>query len=232
MTKRCTDKDKIQYAILTQRCMNTDKIPDYLDGELKGEAEVLFKQHLKDCPQCRQELKKWEAMFSILELPQQDPGPGFANSVLEAINHQQTEAINLQPAGIRSPWKLKNLALLLAGVFLLAFSLSCWLLAGAGQLPLIHAVGQSCRIILETALGLLPAPLAAVIYQVESSLGGFLVALLSAVQQKLLFLFSLGEAFFVIIRALSPVTWAVMLATGFVSSLLLGRMLGNGHHFI
>lgn len=219
---------------MTKRCIYQDKIPVYLDGELEREAEALFSQHLKSCPQCRQELTKWEGMFNLLELPEEDPGPGFTNSVLEAINNQEQQGpVDFQPALIfRSPWNMKNLTLVLTGVFLLAFSLSYWLVAGTGQLPLIHAVGQSVRIIMETALGLLPTPLAVVIYQVESSLGAFLVAVLSGLQQKLLLLFSLGEALFVIIRALHPVTWAVLLATGFISSLLLGRMLGNEHYVI
>jgi hypothetical protein len=73
----------------------------------------------------------------------------------------------------------------------------------------------------------LPAPLILGLYQLGSSLGTFLAAVLSGLQQKLLFIYSLSETLFVVIRALPPTTWAVILAAGLISSLLLGRILGN-----
>jgi anti-sigma factor RsiW len=210
-----------------------DKIPAYLDGELGEEDETVLRRHLKFCPQCRRELTKWEEMFSLLQLPQEDPGPGFADSVLEAINLQEVQeqkkaaALRFRGFASRNPRIMKNLNLGLTGIFLLAFSLSCWLLAGTKQLPLIHALGRSGRIIMDTVLDLLPTPLMAVIFQAGSGMGEFLAALLSGMQQKLVFLFSLSETFFVIARAISPVTWAVTLAAGFISIMLLGKVLGN-----
>ncbi len=217
---------------MTEKCTGQDEIAAFLDGELKGEAEALFKQHLEGCPRCRLELTKWQEMYSLLDLPPVDPGTGFAESVLAAINPLQNETATLQTEGMRYPRRLKNTALLLAGVLLVAVSLSSWLFSVPGWLPLLEAAGESCRLVLRTAFGLLPAPMAMILYQLVNSLGGFLASLLPVLQQKLLFLFSLGETFFVVIRALPPLFWPVMLATGFISSLLLGKLLGNEHHLI
>ncbi|MDD2555336.1 MAG: zf-HC2 domain-containing protein [Syntrophaceticus sp.] len=211
---------------MTDKCsFYKDKMLDYLDGELAEEAEKQFRQHLDACPDCRRELMQWEGMFNLLELPEENPGQGFTESVLQTIKNQEhNKAADLQTE--KSSWSLRNLTLSLTGIFLLAFSISIWLLIGAGQ-PLFHTAAQSIRIIMEAALGLLPAPLILGLYQVGSSPGTFLAAVLTGLQQKLLFMCSLSETLFVIIRALPPTTWAVILAAGFISSLLLGRMLGN-----
>jgi predicted anti-sigma-YlaC factor YlaD len=208
---------------MTDKCsFYKDKILDYLDGELAEKAEKQFRQHLNICPHCRRELTQWEGMFNLLELPEEDPGMEFTCSVLNAIHSQERGTTDLQP----DPWSIKHLTLALTGIFLLAFSISIWLLIGARQ-PLFHTAAQSIRIIMEAALGLLPAPLILGLYQLGSSLGTFLAAVLSGLQQKLLFIYSLSETLFVVIRALPPTTWAVILAAGLISSLLLGRILGN-----
>lgn len=208
---------------MTDQCsFYNDKILDYLDGKLEEGAEKQLQKHLDACPHCRRELVQWEKMLNLLELPEENPGPGFTCSVLDAIHSQENGVAELQSAA----WSIKNLTLALSGIFLLAVSIFLWLLSGAEQ-PLLHTAAQSIRIIMETALGLLPAPLTLGLYQLGSSLGTFLAAVLSGLQQKLLFICSLSETLFVVIRALPPTTWAVILAAGFISSLLLGRMLEN-----
>jgi predicted anti-sigma-YlaC factor YlaD len=210
---------------MTDKCsFYKDKMLDYLDGELAEKAEKQFRQHLDVCPHCRLELTQWEGMFNLLELPEEEPGQGFTESVLQTINNQGHNKAADSPE--KSSWSLRNLTLALTGIFLLAFSISIWLLIGARQ-PLFHTAAQSIRIIMEAALGLLPAPLILGLYQLGSSLGTFLAAVLSGLQQKLLFIYSLSETLFVVIRALPPTTWAVILAAGLISSLLLGRILGN-----
>lgn len=212
-----------------KRCVYQEQITTYLDGELERETAAQFKEHIESCPQCSQELKKWEEVFNLLKLPEEEPGTGFTNSVLCAIHRQEGETADLKqnPLLLHDPWNIKNLTLMLSGIFLLAFSITAWLVTGGGQLLLIHTISRFAGIFVDTVFGLLPEPLAAWVYQVGNYLALFADAVLTGIQQKLLLLLSWGETFLMLIRLLPPIAWVVMLVTGFISCLILGSLLEN-----
>jgi len=212
-----------------KRCVYQEQITTYLDGELERETAAQFKEHIESCPQCSQELKEWEGVFDLLKLPEEEPGPGFTKSVLNALHRQKGETADLKqnPLILHDPWNIKNLTLVLSAIFLLAFSITSWLLTGAEQLLLIHHISRFVGIFVDTVFSLLPAPLAAWLYQVGNYLSLFADAVLTGLQQKLLLLLSWGETFFMLIRLLPPTAWVFMLVTGFIACLILGRLLEN-----
>lgn len=211
-------------------CDYKEWIPAYLEGELEKKTAEKLKQHLESCPRCFQELRQWEKFFSLLELPEEDPGPDFAASVLEAAHPDQQRGTAVSPAGtIRNPWNLRNLTIGLVMIFLLACAIPAWWIASSGQLPLYYAAAELTGAILKAIVELLPVPLAAGLEQAGSILLGFWTAVLFAVKQGSLLLLSLMETLFVLVRALPPATWVVLLVTGFVSSMLLGKLLGTDY---
>ncbi|MBU1948913.1 MAG: zf-HC2 domain-containing protein, partial [Candidatus Eisenbacteria bacterium] len=58
----------------------------YLDGELMIEEEDRIEQHLNGCPQCHAEFVKLRNMVNLMgQLPQDDPGEAFSQSVMRRI---------------------------------------------------------------------------------------------------------------------------------------------------
>ncbi len=210
-------------------CDYKEMIPAYLEGELEQKTAEELKQHFESCPQCFQELQQWEKIFNLLELPEEDPGPDFAASVMEAVHREEQRAAASPARTIRNPWNLRNLTIGLVMVFLLACTLPTCLIANSVQLPLFYAAAELTRAILKAIVDLLPVPLAAVFTQAGSILLGFWSAVLFAAKQCLLLLLSLMETLFILVRALPPTTWVVLLTLGFTSSLLLGKLLGTDY---
>ena len=50
-----------------QSCQRAEIIAAYLDGELDGAADALFKQHLKECARCAAELARQRRLLSALD---------------------------------------------------------------------------------------------------------------------------------------------------------------------
>ena len=47
-----------------------DYVDAYVDNELDVAATILVKQHLRDCPECRQLLEARKALGSLLDNPE------------------------------------------------------------------------------------------------------------------------------------------------------------------
>ena len=53
-------------------------IPQFLDYTLPERITGRLQEHLRTCPQCRQELKLYDKSWELLkDVPQIDPAPGY-----------------------------------------------------------------------------------------------------------------------------------------------------------
>ncbi len=68
------------------RCNETLKVQDWLDGELPPAEAARFEAHLAGCPACEAEAAAYRVVFSELRaLPLLDPRPELFDRVMEAV---------------------------------------------------------------------------------------------------------------------------------------------------
>lgn len=67
--------------------LSPERIQDLVDGALAGARKRRAAAHVAACGACRTELESWRALFRTLEeLPALEPGPGFAERVMAAVD--------------------------------------------------------------------------------------------------------------------------------------------------
>ena len=68
------------------RCSESDRLQDYLDGELAADAADRLRAHLEGCERCAVELALYRRLFhSLARAPLLDPGTAFTQRVLERV---------------------------------------------------------------------------------------------------------------------------------------------------
>ena len=68
------------------RCNESDRIQDYLDGELSPEASARMRAHVAGCERCATELALYARVFESLSLtPVFDAGPALTERVLAHV---------------------------------------------------------------------------------------------------------------------------------------------------
>ncbi len=142
-------------------CSNADKlIQDYAEGRLFGLERKAFEEHLEACPSCSEELKAYEAMFSLLGRLEPEPAPvWFEETVVRKLKldgvifepkvplfRRIAAAFNAAPDSIKYP----TAALLSAIAIFIPIRLLLWLATGlAGK---IAVFGSESFIALDHAL--------------------------------------------------------------------------------
>jgi len=70
--------------------LNEEELIAYRDGEGKGRAEM--SAHLEECPECREELARIEAVFAALDaMPVPDPGADYERRVWQQLEQRLPE---------------------------------------------------------------------------------------------------------------------------------------------
>lgn len=70
--------------------LNEEELIAYRDGEKRGRAERMA--HLEECPECRKELAKLEAVFAALDaMPVPDPGADYERRVWQQLEPRLPE---------------------------------------------------------------------------------------------------------------------------------------------
>ena len=70
--------------------LKEEELIAYRDGEKEGRAEVMA--HLKECPECREELARIEAVFAALDaMPVPDPGADYERGVWQRLEPRLPE---------------------------------------------------------------------------------------------------------------------------------------------
>jgi anti-sigma factor RsiW len=67
----------------------------YLFGETKSDARRQLNAHLKDCPDCRQEIENWKMSLGLLDAWKLPPVPGPAPSFAPLLNWAVAAAVVL-----------------------------------------------------------------------------------------------------------------------------------------
>jgi len=66
------------------RCSESERIQDWLDGELPSASARAFERHLDGCRRCEAEVRALRALYASLDrLPVWDPGPRLTEQILD-----------------------------------------------------------------------------------------------------------------------------------------------------
>jgi len=66
------------------RCSESERIQEWLDGELPSASARAFERHLDGCRHCEAELRALRALYASLgRLPVWDPGPALTERILD-----------------------------------------------------------------------------------------------------------------------------------------------------
>src|SRR6266487_2554209 len=69
-----------------RRCPETDRVQDFLDGELRPLEANAFRSHLASCVECAAELAMYRRVFAAIESAATwDPGPALTERVLARV---------------------------------------------------------------------------------------------------------------------------------------------------
>src|SRR5262245_59438655 len=58
--------------------LNSERLVDYAEGRLAGQALQFAKGHLEECSPCTEELRKWSELFDLLHPSELQDPPVFA----------------------------------------------------------------------------------------------------------------------------------------------------------
>jgi hypothetical protein len=73
----------------------TDKIDDYLDGELASEEQKAMARHLETCAACRQDVESARALLDQLsDLNVPAPRPGYEDRVLQFLQEERKQKVH------------------------------------------------------------------------------------------------------------------------------------------
>lgn len=68
------------------KCLEINKIYDYLEGEISSEERIEIEKHLSVCPKCSRILKERKILLeSIKEIPKIEPPPDLVNKIMDKI---------------------------------------------------------------------------------------------------------------------------------------------------
>jgi hypothetical protein len=96
-----------------------EELMAYRDGDVKKRDAI--RVHLAECPQCREEMQKIEAVFAALDaMPVPDPGEDYGRRVWQQIAPRLTEKRSLWWSGLFSPGRLAAVGVV-AALVILAF---------------------------------------------------------------------------------------------------------------
>jgi hypothetical protein len=69
-----------------RRCQESDRIQDYLDGELPVESATRMRAHLATCESCAAELAVYRRVFeSLAHIPLLEPAPALGERILSRV---------------------------------------------------------------------------------------------------------------------------------------------------
>lgn len=72
---------------------------DYHDKALPADKEQLVREHIRECPSCKQEIEQLSVLFNDLkDLPHEEPGPGLREDFYAMLNHE-VEQHEARPSG-------------------------------------------------------------------------------------------------------------------------------------
>jgi hypothetical protein len=105
----------------------------YRDGDVKKRDSI--RVHLTECPQCREEMQKIEAVYAALDaMPVPDPGEDYGRCVWQQIAPRLPEKRSFWWSGLFSPGRLVAVGAV-AALVLLAFFLGRTTKTGSGTAP-------------------------------------------------------------------------------------------------
>jgi len=70
------------------RCRESSRVQEWLDGDLAAPAASAFRAHLEGCRDCAAELRAYENLLSVLERDRaafEDPGPALTERILDRV---------------------------------------------------------------------------------------------------------------------------------------------------
>jgi len=68
------------------KCLEINKIYDYLEGEISSEERIEIEKHLSVCPTCSRILRERKILLeSIKEIPKIEPPPDLVNKIMDKI---------------------------------------------------------------------------------------------------------------------------------------------------
>lgn len=137
------------------RCSESDRIQDYLDGELTPPAAARMRAHVAGCGRCAAELALYARVFESLSLtPAFDPGPALAERVLSHV----------LPSQRRRRRRIAQLGWAYAGLVALTLSgLGAAATQPAGRRLLFSLSNGASRLLVESALFVLNSVSASVL---------------------------------------------------------------------
>ncbi|OAT80748.1 anti-sigma factor family protein [Desulfotomaculum copahuensis] len=194
-------------------------IPEYLDGELPARTAGEMARHLGSCPACRRELARWQSLFALLDLPEEEPAPALTAGIMAKLEESAPPSVypGYRPAGA--------LGLALCLLLALAAGFLGWLWAGAPVPALPKAIGVLFRILDDLWHSFAPGGF---IHTGTGEAAGMLQGW-AAVAGRVVWLFwAIGETLLVLARSLSAGIWLIMGALGLACGLMLNRAMRPG----
>lgn len=121
--------------------MNHQPFEEWLlaDEPPAGEQALELREHLRDCPRCRELEAGWSGVRKLLQSSEQvAPSPGFSNRWQTRLQAQQ--ALDYQRRHHRQPWLLFTVNFLIAAVLLILLGAQLWrTFQSTAQLLLVKA---------------------------------------------------------------------------------------------
>jgi predicted anti-sigma-YlaC factor YlaD len=104
-----------------------------------GEQALELREHLRDCPHCRELEASWAGVQKLIQTSEQiAPTPGFTSRWETRLKAEQQEALYRRHH--RQPWLLFGLNFMIAAALLILLSLQLWQAFGStAQLLLVKA---------------------------------------------------------------------------------------------
>jgi len=96
-------------------CQNLKKlIVEFIDKKLQPKENQAVREHLKDCPNCRKELRLYEESWEMLSLlKDEDPDPGYISRFWTRLSTEQSQKERIS-ANIRNAFQMPKWAPALA----------------------------------------------------------------------------------------------------------------------
>jgi predicted anti-sigma-YlaC factor YlaD len=107
--------------------MNHQPFEEWLlaDEPIAPEQAVELREHLRDCPRCRELEASWTSVHKLIQTSEQiDPTPGFTSRWQVRLHAQQQQALSRRFH--RQPWLLLVLNLTIAAILLILLSMQLW----------------------------------------------------------------------------------------------------------
>jgi hypothetical protein len=131
--------------------LTEEQLISYHDGEIRNRES--FAAHLNECPQCRRELERIEAVFAALDaMPVPDPGEDFGRRVWQQIAPRLPEKRARWWQSFFEPHRLLAFGGV-AALMLLAFLVGRWYPRTPATPPSIAGTGKTNERVLVVAVG-------------------------------------------------------------------------------